>query len=306
LSNWIDTHLHLIFPDQLHYDWIAAHPLQRAFTLEEYRVEARALGIARSVYVEVDVRESDIERETEIIGALADRTNGALAGVVSSCRPENEDERAFAAFAERALADPHVKGFRRVLHVMPDQLSRSSRFRSNLRRLTCAGHPFELCIRPTQLPIAEELARACPNTVFILDHCGSPDTAAGFDSDAGREWRRNLRRLAASPNVHCKLSGLIAHADSASWPHGEAAYPIIAETLQPYIVLALDLFGWDRVVWGSDYPVCTLSRGMTVWKRACDLVLRGESGAHIRRLARENAIRLYRLSAQDDAPRLWL
>jgi hypothetical protein len=56
LSNWIDTHLHLIFPDQLHYDWIAAHPLQRAFTLEEYRVEARALGIARSVYVEVDAR----------------------------------------------------------------------------------------------------------------------------------------------------------------------------------------------------------------------------------------------------------
>jgi predicted TIM-barrel fold metal-dependent hydrolase len=86
LSNWIDTHLHLIFPDQLHYDWIAAHPLQRAFTLEEYRVEARALGIARSVYVEADVRESDIERETEIIGVLADRTNGALAAVVSSCR----------------------------------------------------------------------------------------------------------------------------------------------------------------------------------------------------------------------------
>src|SRR5271168_3292353 len=115
---FIDTHLHLVYRDRLGYPWLSGAPaLNQDFPLPRYQTEALRCGITDAIHMEVDVAPADIEAETRNVEAL-----GHEAGE-------------FPAFLERQLADPFVKGFRRVLHVAPDELSEAPAFRANLRGL---------------------------------------------------------------------------------------------------------------------------------------------------------------------------
>ena len=122
----IDTHLHVIDQSALAYPWLAGEPaLNRDFLYEEYAREARRVGISTSLHMEVDVAAEDIEKETDYVGELSEQPGNLIVGAISACRPE---EQGFAAFLERQKANPFVKGFRRVLHVMPDELVRKRAF----------------------------------------------------------------------------------------------------------------------------------------------------------------------------------
>lgn len=291
MRQWLDTHLHLLYPERLHYDWTAKLPaLQRPFHLHDYLSEARSLGIGPVLHMEADAREADIEAETELVAELARGASGQIVGAISACRPECTDNKAFAAFVERTTANPLIRGFRRVLHTQPDELSSSERFRANLRLLTAQGHPFDLCVLSRQLPRAAELARSLPGAAFVLDHCGIPAVASGEIED----WRKQIRALAALPNVHCKISGIIAYGDPARWQGG--GITAVAEDLRPYIEQVIHSFGWQRVIWGSDSPVCKLTQGLTAWKQVTDFLLRGASGPELDALAQDNARRIYRLN----------
>ena len=270
----VDTHCHLIYREALSYPWLAsAPPLDRDFTFDQYLAEARPAGIATTVHMEVDVAEGDIERETGFIGGLG------VDALVPSCRPESPD---FPAYLERAVTNPKVKGFRRVLHVVPDEVSRAPLFRENLRRLGERNLPFDLCVRADQLPIGLELAKACPRVQFILDHCGVPNVK---DRDLD-PWRANITALSALPNVACKVSGIVAYADPRGWTVAE---------LRPFFDHVVAAFGWGRVVWGSDWPVCTLAADLTRWVAATHELLAGASLDEKRKLLSGNAGRLYRL-----------
>jgi predicted TIM-barrel fold metal-dependent hydrolase len=291
MRQWLDTHLHLLYPERLHYDWTAELPaLQHPFHLQDYMNEAQSLGIGPALHMEADVREADIEAETELVEELAKDPCGQIVGAISSCRPESTDSKAFASFVERTTANPLVHGFRRVLHTQLDELASSERFRANLRLLTAQGHPFDLIVLQRQLPQASELARTLPSATFVLDHCGSPPVASGeFDY-----WRKQICALATLPNVHCKISGVIAYGDPSRWQGGDIA--AVAEDLRPYIEQVIHSFGWQRVVWGSDFPVCKLTKGLTTWKHVTDLLLRGASDHELDALAQGNARRIYRLN----------
>ena len=156
---------------------------------------------------------------------------------------------------ERALADPFVKGFRRILHTVSDDISQGPLFRENVKRLSGTRLTFDIVMHPRQAPHALALAELAPGVGFILDHCGVPDIKGG-DFDA---WRRGISDLAARPNITAKISGIVAYADSGTWT---------AETLRPYVEHVIDRFGWNRVVWGSDWPVCTLGGGLLAWVAA--------------------------------------
>ena len=120
----VDTHLHLIDRSVLRYPWLAGVPaLDRDFSYEEYAVEAHRVGVGRVLHMEVDVDPADIEAETTRVEKLSLQPGSMLAGAIASCRPEQAD---FAAYLERQRADPFVKGFRRVLHVVPT-ISRTAR-----------------------------------------------------------------------------------------------------------------------------------------------------------------------------------
>lgn len=275
----IDTHLHLVDRTRLDYPWLADAPaLDKDWSYDDYETVAKRVGIAGTLHMEVDVASDDIAAETDFIGELMTREGSLIRGAISSTRPENEGFEASLEAIDRQV----VKGFRRVLHVVPDDLSRSTLFRNNVSRLGEAGFPFDICVLARQLDIATELTDACEKTIFILDHCGVPDIA-GNDFDS---WSAAISEIARRPHVNAKISGISAYA-SPNWT---------LETLRPYVEHIIAAFGWDRVVWGSDSPVCTLNASLEQWVAATFALTAGASEDERSKLFNRNAKRIWNLS----------
>ena len=276
----VDTHLHIIDQSRLSYPWVAGEPaLNRDFLYAEYARDALRCGITDVLHMEVDVAPSDIASEVEFVRGQSQKPDSLIRGAISACRPE---DAGFPAIFERALADPFVKGFRRILHTVSDDISQKPLFRENVKRLSGTRLTFDICMFPRQQPLALALLALAPEVDFILDHCGVPDIKSGdFDG-----WKRGISELAARPNVTAKISGIVAYADSGTWT---------AETLRPYVEHIIDRFGWDRVVWGSDWPVCTLGGGLATWVAATHALTAGASAEERGKLLSGNARRLWRL-----------
>lgn len=251
-----DTHLHLVDRKRLTYPWLSAAPaLDRDWTYDDYEATALRLGITDVLHMEVDVAPTEIDAETAFVAELMARPNSLLRGAISSARPESADFPDWLERVDRAV----VKGIRRVLHVVPDEVSQTDLFRQNLRRLGVAGLPFDVCMLARQLPLAVALADAAPDTKMILDHCGVPDIAGGGFAP----WAKAIANLARRPNLYIKLSGISAYAGD-SWS---------LATLRPYTDTLLECFGPARVVWGSDSPVCTLQSSLGEWVAASHALL---------------------------------
>lgn len=275
----VDTHLHLIYRDRLSYPWLSSVPsLDADFTCDNYAREARRLGIVSSLHMEVDVAAHHIERETEMVADLSRNGADLLVGAIASCRPELPD---FAGYLERARANPFLKGFRRVLHVMPDELSEAPLFRENIKRLSRTRLPFDLCVLPHQIERAAAVVDLAPDVAFVLDHCGVPDIkGGGFDA-----WKEPVAEIARRPNVTVKLSGLPAYG-ADNWT---------LEDLKPYFAQVAESFGFNRMVWGSDWPVCTLGGGLSTWIGATHALLSGVSLEERARVLSGNARSLWRI-----------
>ncbi|GFE48917.1 amidohydrolase [Roseobacter cerasinus] len=277
-----DTHLHLIYKDRLSYPWLDDYAaLNHDNGFDEYARLAARLGISHCFHMEVDVAEDQIEQEVAVISKLAGAHNGLLRGIISSCRPEHGG---FAAHLDRARATGLVRGFRRVLHVVPDDVSTTQTFRDNIRRLSGTGMTFDLCVLPRQLPLAIDLVDHCPDVTFILDHCGVPDVASG----ALEPWRDHLRAVAERPNVHAKISGVIAYGDAATWT---------LEDIRPFVEETVDAFGTNRLVWGSDSPVCNLGGDLPTWVAVTHMLTQGWSEEERNALYYLNALDLWQLDA---------
>lgn len=270
----VDTHLHLIEPERFTYPWIAGEPsLQRTFNLKAYWEEAEPLGITAALHMEVDVSPHQAEAEAAYTTGLGAPVIGAIAG----CRP---DLPAFAEHAERLAANPLVKGLRHVFQGKPE-IYENPLLVENLRQLAPLGLTFDLCVLGHELPLATALAARCPDVQFVLDHCGKPG-AGPLDA-----WQNDLAALACLPNVACKFSGLISYAAPTRWT---------LEDLRPAAQHVITTFGWDRLVWGSDWPVCTLTGSLTRWVEATHVLIRGSSPTEQGKLFASNAARIYRLA----------
>lgn len=273
----IDTHLHLIDLDRFSYPWLAAVPaLNRHFSLQDYWRQAQSLGITAALHMEVDVAEGQIAAET----AWATTLGAPIVGAIAACRPEAPG---FPAWLDQVAANPRVRGLRRILHTSPDDLGRQPLFLENLRRLSALGLPFDLCVLARQLGVAVKIVEACPDVQFVLDHCGVPDIKGGDLTS----WRQGISQLAALPNIACKISGIVAYAAPLTWT--------IAD-LRPVVEHCIEAFGWPRVVWGSDHPVCTLTADLGRWVQATRDLIKGASEAEQLALLSGNAERIYRLT----------
>ena len=271
----IDTHLHLVYRDRFSYPWLIKEAaLNRDWTLRQYRAEADAAGITAMLHMEVDVAERDMERET----AFATSVDPQVIGAIAACRPENPD---FPQLLERLAGNPKVRGLRRILHQAPDELSQTPLFAANIKLL--AGHAltFDFCVLPHQIPLAAKFAADNPDVQFVVDHCGNPN----IKDRVVEPWRANITAIARLPNVACKMSGIVAYG-GADWT---------TEDLRPYAAHVIESFGWDRVVWGSDWPVCTLHADLTRWVAATHELIAGASEDEKARLLSRNAERIYRL-----------
>ena len=247
----LDTHQHLVYREKASYGWTKDIPplAEGNFTLDDYKTLTEGLGIGGTLFMETGVDDPDYQQETRFVKSLADNSDNGMIGLISSIRPESDE--AFETWLEETI-EMGVVGYRRILHVMPDDTSQSDIFRKNVRKIGVSGKTFDICFLPGQLPIACELAKACENTKLILNHCGVPDIAGnGLDP-----WRQDIKALAQIPNVICKLSGLMAYC---------APGTSSLETIEPYVDHALNCFGPNRMVWGSDWPVVNLAKGLPEW-----------------------------------------
>lgn len=271
-----DTHLHLIDRSRLSYPWLAnVPPLDRDWDFDSYAATAARVGITDVLHMEVDVAETDIDAETAWIAELMGRPGTPLRGAISAARPESDGFEAWLDRVDRRV----VRGVRRALHVVPDEVSQDDRFRRNIRKLGQAGLPFDICMLQRQLSLAVELVDACPDTIFILDHCGVPTVASGgFD-----DWAASISRIAERPNVNAKLSGISAYSPP-DWT---------LQTLQPYVSHMIDAFGARRVVWGSDSPVCTLQSSLAEWVATTHALLQEQTPMDRDLILRRNAGRIW-------------
>jgi predicted TIM-barrel fold metal-dependent hydrolase len=271
-----DTHLHLIDRSRLSYPWLASlPPLDRDWDFASYAATAARVGITDILHMEVDVADADIDAESAWIAELMARPGSPLRGAISAARPESDGFEAWLDRVDRRV----VRGVRRVLHVVPDAVSQDVRFRRNLRKLGQAGLPFDICMLQRQLSLAVELVDACPDTVFILDHCGVPAIASGSFDD----WAASITRLAERPHLNAKLSGISAYGPP-DWT---------LKTMQPYADHLIQAFGPQRIVWGSDSPVCTLQSSLPEWVATSHALLAGLSVQERSRVLYENASRIW-------------
>ena len=277
----VDTHQHLLDKDLFHYAWVEPLPaLNRSFRPQDYREASRGLEIEKTVFVEVDVDEAQMTDEASHIARLADDPANHIAGIVASGRPEKDG---FEAHLEKLAKHPKVKGVRRILHTGPDEVGMAAKFVENVARLEKYNLSFDICVLARQLPVAINLAQKCPGVSFILDHCGVPEVK----DQRLDPWRERIRELSKFPNVSCKVSGLVAYADPANWK---------ADDLRPFVDHAIECFGWDRVMFGSDWPVCNLTASYSRWVETLRALTQSAGEANQKKLFHDNAIRVYRLS----------
>jgi len=277
----VDTHQHLWDVDLFSYSWLQSVPsLNRSFHMADYLQAAEGLRVVKSVHLEADVDEAFMLAETLHLLKLADQPDNPLTAIVACARPESAD---FRAYLDQITGHERLKGVRRVLHTQPDTVGHSQTFIDNVASLADYGLSFDVCVLARQLPIAINLAARCSRVTLVLDHCGVPQVK----ERALDPWRAHIREMAGFPNVYCKISGLVAYADPKSWT---------AEDLRPYVEHVIACFGWDRVLFGSDWPVCTLSASLHQWVEALRFVTKGAGEANQRKLFCDNAVRVYRLS----------
>jgi predicted TIM-barrel fold metal-dependent hydrolase len=279
----VDTHVHLWDLGRFKLPWLAGAPhLNHSVLADDYRKASAGLNVVKAVYMEVDVEPAQQRQEAQWIIDLCRHGKTPVVAAVISGRPAADD---FVAYIKPLAQEPEVKGLRQVLHGphTPRGYCLEDRFQRGIRLLGELGLSFDLCMRPGELTDGAKLIDACPGTRFIIDHCGNASVFAGDHA----AWKRDMAALARRRNAVCKVSGIVASTKGRSWT---------PDDLAPYINHVLDSFGPDRVVFGGDWPVCTLGAPLAGWVKALRQVIAERPEAHQRKLFHDNAVRVYRLN----------
>jgi L-fuconolactonase len=275
----VDSHVHLWDPRRFRMPWLDnIDQLRQPLETQAFTEQSRGVHVESLVYIQVDV--------TPAYGLLEARWAAGLerpVGGIVAFAPIEDGTIVTSYLDALAQLGSRIKGVRRLLQSEPDpDFLVASDFLEGLRLLPRYGWTFEICIRHPQLARAIDMVRACPETDFVLDHFGKPDVSAGRLDP----WREQLAQLAELPNVVCKLSGLVTEADHARWTVAE---------LEPYVSHALAVFGADRVLFGSDWPVVTLAATYGRWVETLSELTSHLAPSAQKKLWADNARRVYRL-----------
>lgn len=291
----IDTHQHLWDRRVLNLPWLKSAPevLRHDFLTADYQQAFAGLNV-KAVYMEVDVATSDHIKEADGIVAQCRAGNTPTIAATIGGRPASGD---FESYVKRYAGNGIVKGLRQVLHgpSTPPGFCLSRDFARGVQTLGEHGLNFELTMRPTELQDGAKLIKQCPDTRFVLDHCGNGDPKA-FNPKLGPglkrsctvdEWKRGIDAVAAArADVMCKISGIVAFVPPGKWH---------AEDLAPVVNHCLDAFGPERVFFGGDWPVCLLGSPVRGWVDALKQIISSRPANEQRKLWSSNAIKFYKL-----------
>jgi L-fuconolactonase len=275
----IDSHQHFWKYNPGRDGWITNEmsALQRDFLPEDLFPVLRANGIDRSIAVQADQSEA----ETGFLLELAEHC-AEIAGVVGwvNLLDENVSER-----LQHFSRYPKLRGFRHIVQAeQDDRFLLRKDFLRGVQALGEAGFTYDILIYPRHLPCANEFVRHFPQQKFVVDHLAKPE----IKSHEIQSWRRDISAIAENPNVFCKVSGMVVEADWKGWK---------PDDFTPYLDVVFEAFGIDRVMFGSDWPVCLLAASYAQVKNTVEDYARDFSASDNEKLFGLNAARFYGLPA---------
>jgi len=275
----VDAHHHLIDPAARHYPWMTDElaAIDRRWSVEDFEAEATANSVSASVVVQTVHAE---EETVELLSRTARSTT--IAGVVGWVDLTASDVAEAISRLRAGEGGDALVGIRHNVHdeVDADWLRRDDVL-AGLEVVAAQGLTFDLLIRAREAAAAASAVRALPQLQFVVDHLGKPPIAARALDTA---WASGVARLAEAPNVAAKLSGLVTEARWSDWRLAD---------LRPSVKHAVSCFGAERLMFGSDWPVCRLSCTYDAVRHAAQaLTLAQDWGA----VFGTNAARIYRLS----------
>lgn len=273
----IDAHQHFWHFDAQRDAWITdeMQVLRRDYLPNHLRGELAANDIDATIAVQADQSES----ETFFLLDLAAQ-NSSIAAVVGWVDLRSPD---LAARLEYFSRFEKLCGFRHVVQSEPDdRFMLREDFLRGIGALAAFGFTYDILIYPRQLPAALALVEKCPQQRFVIDHMAKPDIKAGKISP----WDSQMRTIAQNPNVSCKVSGLSTEADWRRWR---------ADDFRPYLDAVFDAFGPDRLIFGSDWPVCLLAGTYRDIRNLVSDYARGFSAADRDKIFGANAVQFYGL-----------
>jgi len=273
----IDSHQHFWNVGRFDYPWMSSDlgVLYRDYLPDDLTPILVANGVEKTVLVQASnsVEESrwllELAREHEFIAGVV--------GWVDLMSPK------VTAQLQELTAHPKFKGVRHLVESEPaDDWLVQPAVLSGLRELSRHGLSYDLLVHTRHLKYVLRVVESCPELAFVIDHLAKPPVA----KNEINEWSAALKPVAAYPNVHCKLSGLVTEANWSSWQ---------TDDLRPFVDFALELFGLERLIFGSDYPVCLLATSYDRVLDAFQEILKGLSDADREQIFSKNAARFYRL-----------
>jgi L-fuconolactonase len=271
----VDAHQHFWDPGRGDYGWLKPdNPIHRIFSTADMRPLLIQTGIDATILVQA----APTPAETDYMLSIARKTPWVL-GVVGWIDLLAPDA---AAEVQRRAADPHFLGVRPMLHDLKDpDWIRQAALDPALNAIAAEGLVFDALIRPHQIDAITELAARHPQLSIVLDHAAKPKFG---NADAMAEWAQAIEDLAAAPNVTCKVSGLLTEL-----PPGGSK-----DDIARAVGVLFDLFGPDRLLWGSDWPVITLAGDYTAWFELVREAVAAKESSAVRAVMGDNAVRVYR------------
>ena len=274
----IDSHHHLWHYNEAEYDWIDDFMsiLQRDFLSDELENQLNDATMDGSVVVQA--RQS--LQETVWLCQLAD-SNDYIKGVVGwidLCAAN------LPAQLEAFKRYKKLKGFRHVLQGESDDFMARPSFIAGLKQLAKMGYRYDLLILSHQLPAAIKMLSKVPELDVVIDHIAKPMIKTGENFE---QWKTGMARLADNPKVHCKISGMVTEADWVKWKHQDFA---------PYMNTIYQLFGPQRILFGSDWPVCLVAAKYKEVQDVVNTFFNHLPQKEQQLIWGENAIRFYKLS----------
>ena len=270
-----DTHVHLFDLDNLSYSWLSnASEINRSFSIRDYQEATKRSNIGKILFMESGADAGLGVKEARWVATLVAQ-EPRIQGIIANQDLSNEDaEKSLTQLNEVTL----LKGIRGKF---PETASNSSRFLMGLKSLKARNLTFDLLISLNQYEEAVNVARKCPDNVFILDHLGNPDLKKG-DFNL---WKKGIDKLAGQPNINCKLSGIITKVGK-DWNE---------QAIRPYVMYCIDRFGIDRLVYGGDWPVVLLAGSYQSWSKVFEKITSGFTDNELHKIYHLNADRIYNL-----------
>lgn len=271
----IDAHHHLWHYDPREYGWITdemAH-IRRSFLPADLCDALHSSQVDAAIAVQA--RQS--LEETEWLLDCANKTP-EIAAVVGWL-PLDADN--LSGLLDQ-FAMPSLAGLRHIVQAEPDGFLDAPTFNRGIAQLAPRGLTYDVLIYEHQLPEATRFLDRHPHQPFVLDHAAKPRIAAG----ELEPWAANIRKLAERPNICCKLSGLVTEANWSAWS---------LETLRPYLDICVEAFGADRLLAGSDWPVCLLATSYSQWWQTLDQYFSAFSESEKQKIFGANAAAFYHL-----------